>query len=95
MIMTGINSLAYGALFTIPPEVYPTEVRNSAQGLFFASSRIGGVSAPLIAGVLIDLDGGQVMCLMCFGIAYFLAGICALFLKETRSELDDDNLISS
>ncbi|CAG9321991.1 yceI_4 [Blepharisma stoltei] len=92
-IMFGIGFLTYAALFLIAAESYPTEVRNTAQGLFFAASRVGSVSAPFIGGVILDWKNGQEISLVLFGLFFLVSAACSLYLKETRKENEKEVLI--
>lgn len=91
-ILTGVIFLSYAAVFQMTPESYPTEIRSTAQGLFFFISRIGGVTAPILAGIILDLEGGQQIAIGLFGIGYLIAGVASLMLTETRSQ---ENLINT
>ncbi|CAG9321159.1 yceI_2 [Blepharisma stoltei] len=92
-IWAGISSTAYGALFTMAPESFPSEVRSTAEGLFLSSSRAAGVIAPLIAGPLLDTEGGEELAFAIFAVAFLIGAVCALFLKETRPIITKEGLI--
>jgi multisubunit Na+/H+ antiporter MnhC subunit len=46
--------MAYGAQYTITPESYPTNVRNTGLGLCSTINRVGMLIAPLVSGELLD-----------------------------------------
>jgi hypothetical protein len=49
--------MAYGSQYTITPESYPTNVRNTGLGLCSTINRVGMLVAPLVSGELIDQAG--------------------------------------
>ena len=58
-------------------ELYPTIIRNTAIGTASMISKLGGVAAPLLAG----LSGRAPLIIM--GGSSLVGGICATFLPET------------
>ena len=49
--------MGYGAQYTITPESYPTDVRNTGLGFCSSVNRIAMLLAPLVSGSLIDSLG--------------------------------------
>lgn len=77
------NLGAWGALYAVSPEIYPTAIRGTGSGAAAAFGRIASIIAPLSVPVLTGW-GGQVLTFTVFGLAFLLAAIAALFLPEQR-----------
>jgi putative MFS transporter len=79
--------MAYGAQYTITPESYPTDVRNTGLGLCSTINRVAMLIAPLISGSLIDqcgLDLGGYIAIVLYSVSLFVAGGLGMLLKETK-----------
>ncbi|MDC5696235.1 MFS transporter [Intrasporangium calvum] len=77
------NLGAWGALYAVTPEVYPTSLRGTGSGSAAAFGRIASILAPLSVPWLLDLgDSGLVFTV--FGVAFALAAAAALALPEWR-----------
>ena len=79
--------MAYGALWTITPESYPTDIRNTGMGLCSTVSRIGMLIASLLSGVLIDsmgVDRGGYVAIVLYSASVFAAGVLSMLLRETK-----------
>ena len=77
--------MAYGALYTITPESYPTDIRNTGLGVCSTISRIGMLIAPLLSGAFIDsmgLDTGGYVAVVLYSACVFVAGALSMLLKE-------------
>ncbi|MEA4945013.1 MAG: MFS transporter [Propionicimonas sp.] len=84
------NLGAWGALYAVGPELYPTPVRGTGTGAAAAFGRIASIIAPLLVPVLLPL-GGEVLVFGLFGVVFVLAATAALALPEiTGRPLDDD-----
>ncbi len=86
IIVTGcalsfFNLGAWGALYAVGPELYPTGVRGTGTGAAAAFRRIASMLAPLSVPVLIGA-GGMVLAFGVFGVAFLLAAGAALALPE-------------
>lgn len=77
------NLGAWGALYAIGPEVYPTGVRGAGTGAAAAFGRIASIIAPLSVPLLLAA-GGMVAVFAVFGAAFLLAALAALFLPEAK-----------
>ncbi|CAG9321161.1 naiP_4 [Blepharisma stoltei] len=93
IMLASVNFASLGSLFTISPEIYPTEIRNSAMGFFFTWSRIGSSISPFIGGMILDLENGKEIALALFASGYLIASLCTNFIEETRPSLKSTNLI--
>lgn len=86
IIVTGcalsfFNLGAWGALYAVGPELYPTAVRGTGTGAAAAFGRIASILAPLSVPVMMGA-GGMVLVFGVFGVAFLLAAAAALFLPE-------------
>ena len=85
MALSFFNLGAWGALYAVSPEVYPTSIRGSGSGAAAGFGRIASILAPLSVPPMIAL-GGNVMVFVVFGVAFAIAAVAALGLRETRGE---------
>ena len=82
-LLSFFNLGAWGALYAIGPEVYPTEVRGAGTGAAAAFGRIASIIAPLLVPFLVDAGGlGAAFGLFC--VAFAIAAIATMFLPELR-----------
>lgn len=79
--------MAYSALYTITPESYTTEVRNTGCGWANAWARVGGIIAPPLIGMFLEYSWGLSVCLIVFAGSLVVGGSLGVFLKETKSTL--------
>ena len=89
MVLSFFNLGAWGALYALTPEVYPTSLRATGAGAAAGFGRIASILAPLSVPPLIGLGGTGLV----FGTfaAFFLVGAAATFgLPERRGEALDD-----
>ena len=80
---------AWGALYAVTPEVYPTALRATGAGSATAFGRIAAIVAPLL---VLPIRGvaGNLGLFTVFAVAFGLAMIAAMFLPEWRGrELQD------
>jgi MFS transporter, putative metabolite:H+ symporter len=77
------NLGAWGALYAIGPELYPTGVRGTGTGAAAAFGRIASMLAPFLVPVLV-VTGGQVLAFVGFALAFALAAAAAFTLPEQR-----------
>ncbi|APT91011.1 membrane protein [Corynebacterium sphenisci DSM 44792] len=74
------NLGAWGALYAIGPELYPTATRGSGTGSAAAFGRLASIAAPLVVPLL--LPGGQGLVFGVFAAAFVLAAAAAFTLPE-------------
>ncbi len=79
------NLGAWGALYAIGPEVYPTGVRGTGTGAAAAFGRIASILAPLGVPVLLA-GGGLPLVFGVFGASFLLAAGAALLLPEAKGQ---------
>jgi MFS transporter, putative metabolite:H+ symporter len=77
------NLGAWGALYAVTPEVYPTALRATGAGSATAFGRIASILAPLVVLPLRD-SIGTVGLFSVFAAAFVLAMVAAIFLPEWR-----------
>ena len=82
-LLSFFNLGAWGALYAVGPELYPTTIRGAGTGAAAAFGRIASIIAPLIVPVLMGV-GGMVLLFGVFGAAFLLAAGAALVLPEQR-----------
>ncbi|KAK0203016.1 MFS general substrate transporter [Desarmillaria ectypa] len=70
----------WAVLYGWTPEIFGTKVRGTACGIASALSRIGGMIAPLIGGMLLMID--RTVPVYTSVVVFVIAGVCVLFLKE-------------
>lgn len=76
---------AWGALYAYTPEVYPTQLRTTGMGAASAMTRVAGILAPSLGGILLGIS--LPLALMTFAGAYGLIGAAAFALPyETRGQ---------
>ncbi|KAA0918520.1 MFS transporter [Dietzia sp. ANT_WB102] len=83
MALSFFNLGAWGALYAIGPELYPTATRGSGTGAAAAFGRIASIIAPLLVPFLLDL-GDTVMVFGVFAAAFVVAALAAFTLPERK-----------
>lgn len=81
MALSFFNLGAWGALYAIGPELYPTTVRGRGTGAAAAFGRLASILAPLLVPVLLD-GGGNVLVFSSFAAAFVVAAVAAFTLPE-------------
>jgi len=84
MVLSAFNLGAWGALYAITPEVYPTSMRGSGAGAAAAFGRLASIAAPLSVPPLLAA-GGNALTFGVFAAAFGVAMIATLFLPELRN----------
>ena len=82
-VLSFFNLGAWGALYAIDPELYPTAIRATGTGAGAAFGRIGSILAPLIVPPVLAL-GGSTAVFGVFAAAFALACVAAFTLPEQR-----------
>ncbi len=83
------NLGAWGALYAIGPELYPTPVRGTGTGAAAAFGRIASIIAPLSVPFLLG-GGGEALVFGVFGVAFVVAASAALFLPDITGRALDE-----
>lgn len=90
MVLSAFNLGAWGALYAVTPEIYPTAMRATGSGSAAAFGRIASILAPLSVPLLLTA-GGITLVFAVIGAFFLLAAATAFFLPEwTGRELEDD-----
>ncbi|WP_414644441.1 MFS transporter [Brachybacterium sp.] len=79
------NLGAWGALYAIGPELYPTRVRGTGTGAAAAFGRIASMAAPFLVPVFL-VAGGQVFVFAAFSLFFALGAAAAFTLPEQRGK---------
>lgn len=85
MALSFFNLGAWGALYAVTPEVYPTTLRATGSGSATAFGRVAAMTAPLVVPALVAAGGLPVLFAV-LGAAFLLAMVSALFLPELAGE---------
>jgi putative MFS transporter len=83
MALSFFNLGAWGALYAVTPEIYPTALRGTGSGWAAGFGRIASILAPLSVPPL-KAAGGNVAVFTTFAAAFVVAAVCALALPELR-----------
>ena len=83
-LLSFFNLGAWGALYAIGPEIYPTALRGTGTGAASAVGRIAAIIAPLLVPVL--LGGGTALVFAVFAVSFVIAAASALLLPERRRQ---------
>ncbi|HLS74129.1 MAG TPA: MFS transporter [Actinomycetaceae bacterium] len=83
MALSAFNLGAWGALYAVSPEIYPTALRGTGSGSAAAFGRLASIIAPLAVPWFLAA-GGSALAFASFGIAFVVAMVGALFLPERR-----------
>jgi putative MFS transporter len=87
MALSFFNLGAWGALYAIGPELYPTALRGTGTGAAAAFGRVASILAPLAVPALLALGGERydvVTVFAVFGAAFLVAALSAFALPEQR-----------
>lgn len=79
------NLGAWGALYAIGPEIYPTSMRGTGTGQAAAVGRIAAILAPLSVPFLLAW-GGNPLVFGVFAVSFLIASGSALLLPERRNQ---------
>jgi putative MFS transporter len=83
---------AWGALYTLTPELYPTEVRATGMGWASAMARVAGVIAPTLGGLLLTLS--LPLALSVYAVSFLVgAGAALLIREEPRGRRLEDTIV--
>jgi putative MFS transporter len=86
MALSFFNLGAWGALYAISPEVYPTALRGTGTGWAAGFGRIASVLAPLSVPFLLERGGSNTLLFAVFAAFFGLAAAATWGLPERRGE---------
>ena len=93
MALSFFNLGAWGALYAIGPELYPTRTRGAGTGSAAAFGRIASIIAPLLVPPLLAASG-QWLVFAVFAAAFVVAASAAFLLPERMGQaLEDDSAL--
>ncbi|GAA0209337.1 MFS transporter [Corynebacterium riegelii] len=84
-LLSFFNLGAWGALYAIGPELYPTEIRATGTGAGAAFGRVGSIIAPLLVPPVLAF-GGQIAVFGVFAVAFGVACAAAFSLPEQKGQ---------
>ena len=85
MLLSFFNLGAWGALYAVTPELYPTELRATGSGWAAGIGRIASIIAPLLVPILTGV-GGSVLLFSVFAAFFLVAAAAALGLADKRGK---------
>ena len=89
MALSFFNLGAWGALYAVTPEMYPTSLRATGSGWAAGVGRIASIVAPLTVPPLL-LAGGAPVLFVVFGVFFAVAAAAAWGLVDRRGAALDD-----
>lgn len=89
MALSFFNLGAWGALYAIGPELYPTPVRGTGTGSAAAFGRLASIVAPLVVPLLLD-GGGNALVFGAFAASFVVAAVAAFTLPERAGTALDE-----
>lgn len=84
-LLSFFNLGAWGALYAIGPELYPTNIRGTGTGAAAGFGRIASILAPIVA-LNLTKSGGVVLTFTVFAVAFGVAAAAAFLLPEQRGK---------
>jgi MFS transporter, putative metabolite:H+ symporter len=90
MALSFFNLGAWGALYAISPEVYPTELRGTGTGWAAGFGRIASILAPLAVPWILDGGGTEAVVFAVFAAFFAVAAAATWGLPERRGEALED-----
>ncbi|MET0296692.1 MAG: MFS transporter [Microbacterium sp.] len=89
MALSFFNLGAWGALYAVTPEMYPTSMRATGSGWAAGVGRIASIAAPLAVPPLLVAGGAPVLFVV-FAVFFVIAAAAAWGLADRRGEALDD-----
>ena len=68
------------------PELFPTNIRATAQGFCFNFARFFSAAGPLLAGMLTSAHGAFAPAIATIGSIYFVGLIILIWARETKGQ---------
>jgi MFS family permease len=89
MLLSFFNLGAWGALYAVTPELYPTRIRATGAGWAAGIGRIAAILAPLAVPLLREM-GGTSLLFTVFALFFLVAALGAFGLPEKQGEALED-----
>lgn len=91
MLLSASNLGAWGVMYAVTPEIYPTRMRSTAAGAAAAVGRIAAIVAPLLVPWFLTMSGGnKSVAFIVFCCRLRARRVAALFLPERTGESLED-----
>lgn len=84
-LLSFFNLGAWGALYALSPEIFPTHLRGTGTGAAAGIGRLASIAAPLIVPPLVAF-GGTPLLFTLFALAFLTAATTVFFLPERRGQ---------
>lgn len=84
MMISLSATIGYAAIYGYTPEVFETEVRGTANGTASALSRLAGMIAPILAGILFEVVSLDAPLIVAVVLLMMTVGMCLALPIETR-----------
>ncbi|XP_078388701.1 synaptic vesicle glycoprotein 2C [Cetorhinus maximus] len=81
-VFSAISVIAWNSLDVIGLELYPTQLRSSALGLFTGVSRIASILGNIVFGQLVDMNCAVIILLV--AVMFFIGSLAGLKLPNTK-----------
>lgn len=92
-LLSFFNLGAWGALYAVTPEVFPTALRGTGAGWSAGFGRIASIIAPIVVPLIAAATTGLGVLFTLFAACFAIAAIAALFLADKRGQaLEEVNL---
>jgi len=88
-MLSFFNLGAWGALYAVTPELYPTRVRGTGAGWAAGFGRLASIIAPLCVPLLVAA-GGTALPFAIFAAVFIVAALAALTLPDLRGQALED-----
>ena len=88
-MLSFFNLGAWGALYAVTPELYPTRVRGTGAGWAAGFGRLASILAPLCVPLL-SAAGGTTLPFVVFAAVFVIAAVAALTLPDLRGRALED-----
>jgi MFS transporter, putative metabolite:H+ symporter len=89
-LLSFFNLGAWGVVYTITPELYPTSVRATGSGVAAAVGRVGGIIGPYLTPVLVTAIAVNGTFAVFMALLVITAAAVALLAEETRGRSLED-----
>lgn len=89
MALSFFNLGAWGALYAVTPEIYPTSMRGTGSGWAAGVGRIASIIAPLLVPVVLAVGGAPTLFVV-FALFFIVAAVAAWGLVDRRGQSLDD-----
>jgi putative MFS transporter len=91
MLLSASNLGAWGVLYAVTPEIYPTRLRGTGAGAAAGFGRIASIVAPLLVPLFLQWGGGaKTLTFVIFAISFVLACVFSTMLPEKKGKVLED-----